>query len=90
MSRGKYSPTASKQFEPFDRNSKGELPPATWPEGYDEKVHFANYDANGFDSYGYSAYDAHGTYVGIGEGVDRDGYTEMDYLRMDDEEFYNL
>lgn len=87
MSRGKYSPTVyGSKFEgPYMFNAKGEVPPATWADGeYDVETHFGNYDKDGYDSYGYSAYDADGKYVGIGDGVDRAGYTEMEYLCMDD------
>lgn len=94
MSKGKYSPTIYATLSgrtdcgPFTYNAKGEIPPATWEEGkYDTEVHFGNYDKDGFDSYGYSAYDADGKYVGIGDGVDRTGYTEMEYLCMSDDQF---
>jgi hypothetical protein len=89
MSRGKYSPTVrGSKFEgPYDRNARGEIP-APWDrENYNQETMFANYDKQGFDSYGYSAYDADGKYVGIGNGVDRNGLTEWDYLAMCDEEF---
>ena len=41
---------------------------------------YGNYDPEGFDMYGYSAFDEDGNYVGSGSGVDRAGYTEDDYL----------
>ena len=41
----------------------------------------------GFDSYGYSAFNEVGEFVGHGAGVDRLGYTENDYLCMGEEEF---
>ena len=56
-------------------------------ETFDARLYFANYDENGYDSYGYSAFDADGNYVGAGDGVDRWGYTEWDYLATSDEEF---
>ena len=46
---------------------------------YNEETMFDNYDKQGFDRYGYSAFDNKGTFVGVGNGVDRDGYTEEDY-----------
>ena len=48
---------------------------------------FANYDAEGYDSYGYSCWSADGTYAGIGDGIDRNGITEFEYLMMDNEEY---
>ena len=91
MSYGKYSPTitrelANRSFNEFCYNAKGELPPSTW-DVYCEEIHFGNYDKDGFDSYGYSAYDADGNYAGIGSGVDRDGITEYEYSVMSQEEF---
>lgn len=91
MSRGKYSPTLwyRRDLEDveFKYNARGESP-ALWDrDHYDEETMFDNYDNEGYDSYGYSAYDSEGRYVGIGNGVDRKGYTESDYLRMDDDEF---
>ena len=92
MSRGKYSPNcpyANKGFEFFDRNALGEIPPAYDHVAgeYEERLHFADYDPDGYDSYGYSAFDSDGDFVGMGSGIDRNGYTEMDYLCMDDDEF---
>jgi hypothetical protein len=94
MSRGKYSPVWVKKECSF--NCYGKVP-APWnseviADGvqYDEKTMFGNYDHEGFDSYGYSCFDSDGKYVGIGNGVDRNGYTEMDYLSMDEDTFYNL
>ena len=45
------------------------------------------YDEEGFDSYGYSDFLADGTYVGYGQGIDRNGITEDEYLVMDDDTF---
>jgi hypothetical protein len=94
--KGKYSPTVyGSRFDgPYDRNARGEMP-APWNAEvaaigvvYDEETMFGNYDEQGFDSYGYSAYDADENYVGVGGyGVDRNGLTEFDYLTMSDEEF---
>jgi hypothetical protein len=98
MSQGKYSPVcphARKAYE-YKFNCYKELP-APWTKDveasgvkYDEKTMFANYDSEGFDSYGYSAFDAQGNYVGIGSGVDRLGYTEYQYLSMDPDDFIDI
>jgi predicted nucleic acid-binding protein len=87
MSRGKYSPNLPRGKE-FIYNCYAEVP-TEWSkevaEGilvYDEKTMFVNYDDEGYDSYGYSAFDRFGTYSGIGGGVDRNGYTEYEYLCM--------
>ena len=92
MSRGKYSPTVygmpDRAYDQFNYNAKGKNPPSKWSaDEYDEEIHFANYDSEGYDSYGYSAYNSEGKYVGICNGVDRNGYTEWDYLAMSDEEY---
>lgn len=91
MSRGKYSPRcphANTDYE-FKYNADGKIPPSYTPgkDVYDTRLHFDNYDEEGFDRYGYSAFDADGNYVGIGDGIDRLGNTEDDYMRMTDEEF---
>ena len=91
MSRGKYSPNLPYGKE-FIYNCYGKVP-AEWSmeiaEGvvYDEKTMFDNYDDEGFDRYGYSAFDSDGNYVGIGSGVDRNGCTEMEYMCMSDDEW---
>ena len=89
MSKGKYSPVrpnADKGMDIYVYNARKEIPPE-YIAGthFDEELHMANYDAEGFDSYGYSGYDIDGQYVGMGNGIDRLGYTEMDYLMADDE-----
>ena len=94
MSQGKYSPRcphANKGYD-FKYNAKREIPPSYTPgvDTHDEEIHFANYDEEGFDSYGYSAYYADGTYAGIGSGIDRLGYTESDYLSMSFGEFMDI
>ena len=91
MGKGKYSPSVyGKDFGPYEFNCFGDQP-APWPGEpgtvYDEKTMFANYDKQGFDSYGYSAFNEDGQYVGVGRGVDRNGYTENEYLSMDDDEY---
>lgn len=92
MSRGKYSPSLPKNTD-FSFNCYGQVP-AAWEKDtvgeYDEKTMFGNYDSQGFDSYGYSCFDADGTYVGIGDGIDRLGNTENDYLCMSDEDFLSI
>lgn len=94
MSQGKYSPALI--VKPCDFNCYGK-PPAPWTKEiqesgveYDEKTMFANYDEDGFDRYGYSAFDSDGKYVGIGNGIDRRGYTEFEYLVMSPEDFQNI
>lgn len=80
MSFGKYSPYCVGDG-PFDRNAYGNIPPERKKgDLYDEKIHFANYDKEGYDSYGYSAFDAEGQYIAIGRGVDRAGVTEDEYM----------
>lgn len=92
MGRGKYSPHCPKGKE-FIYNCYGKVP-AQWSKeiadcgvAYDERTMFGNYDNEGYDSYGYSAFDTDGNYVGIGNGVDRNGYIEYEYLCMSDEEW---
>ena len=98
MSRGKYSPNlpnCNGDADTFSFNCYGK-PAAPWTMElkeagveYDVKTMFGDYDNEGFDSYGYSAFNAQGEYVGGGSGVDRNGYTEMDYLCMDADDFDN-
>lgn len=93
MSRGKYSPwcynNRQKDTE-YIYNCYGEVPAIWDKDNYDEKLMFENYDSEGFDSYGYSAFELNGTYAGIGSGVDRYGYTENQYISMTDEYFQNI
>lgn len=90
MSTGKYSPLCPHAHEDgygaYVYNCYGETP-VEWNQAvsdagveYNEKTMFDDYDSEGFDSYGYSAFDINGDYIGAGNGVDRYGYTEMDYL----------
>lgn len=53
-------------------------------ETYDQATMFDHYDDEGFDAYGYSAFDATGQFVGCGRGVDRAGMTENDYMLQHD------
>jgi hypothetical protein len=96
MSFGKYSPATPKRPENYEYvfNAKGQIPD-TWTKEmyeagciYNEETMFANYDEDGFDYYGYSSYDIDGNYVGPGNGIDVDGYTEFDYLEKGSEYFH--
>ena len=89
MSQGKYSPVSPypKPGE-FIYNALGEVPPdyQAGVDTYDEVRHFGNYDTQGYDSYGYSAFFKDGSWAGHGSGVDRMGCTEMEYLNMGEDE----
>lgn len=101
MSRGKYSPHtphARDESYEYKYTCYGKIPePYSHKTNvydhktdvYDQRIHFGDYDDEGFDRYGYSAFDSDGKYVGPGAGVDRLGYTELDYLSMDDRDFYH-
>ncbi len=94
MGQGKYSPrcpNANKNYE-YKFNCFGEMPPDYDPASdvYDEQLHFADYDDEGFDRYGYSAFNANGEFVGHGKGIDRLGYREMDYICMSAEDYDDL
>lgn len=88
MGVGKYSPHcphANTGYE-FKFNCYGKEP-APWSlelkaagVEYDTKTMFGDYDSEGYDSYGYSCFDADGEYIGLGEGVDRAGKTELEYM----------
>ena len=85
MSVGKYSPNcphANSNYE-FKYNCYKQIPPEykAGVDVYDDKIHGSDYDSEGFDRYGYSAFDEDGNFVGHGQGVDREGMTEDDYLR---------
>lgn len=94
MSRGKYSPFCPPSSpEEYIYNCYGQVPSA-WNEEvkaagtpYDQKMMLADYDSDGFDQYGYSCFSKEGVYKGLGEGVDRLGYTESDYSFMEDAKF---
>lgn len=101
MSKGKYSPALTREdcarpYTEYKYNADKQIPPEWTLEmkesglTYCDRTYGGWYDENGYDSYGYSAFLADGTYVGGGNGVDRWGYTEMDYLTMDDEEFEDI
>lgn len=94
MSKGKYSPALTREdvdrpYSEYKYNADRQIPPPYDPEKdtYDERTHFDNYDENGYDSYGYSAFLEDSTFVGLGQGIDRWGYTEDDYLTMSDDYF---
>ena len=97
MSQGKYSPWCPRaSYSDFKYNCYKQIP-TTWTVEnkevgvvYDEKTMADRYDSEGFDSYGYSAFDAEGQYVGIGSGIDRYGYTEHEYMEMDTNEFLSM
>lgn len=94
MSQGKYSPNYPQpsDFDGFEFNCFGNVP-AKWDMDvakyteFDEKTMFVGYDSEGFDRYGYSAFDADGNYD-FGSGVDRNGMTESQYSYMDPDEFF--
>ena len=85
--RGKYSVRAYKHWPEnyeYKYNCYGEIP-EEWngPESgkeYNEKTMWGGHDEEGFDMYGYSAFDLRGNFVGHGRGIDREGWTEEDYL----------
>jgi hypothetical protein len=85
MSQGKYSPSRPQRDGEYEYkfNCRGQVPPDYdhTKDVFDTQLHFGDYDEEGFDRYGYSAFDADGEYVGGGNGVDRLGYTEMEYLQ---------
>lgn len=98
MSKGKYSPSLTRAmcdrpYTDYIYNADRQIAPE-YIKGsvtYDTRLHFGDYDEEGYDSYGYSAFDKDGNYVGISSyGVDRWGYSEMDYLSMSDEEFEDI
>ncbi len=101
MSKGKYSPSLTRDdvnrpYSDYIYNADKQIPP-NWTlemkedgEEYDCRLYYGGYDENGYDSYGYSAFDVNGNYIGIGEGIDRWGYTEWDYLEMSDDEFNSV
>jgi len=97
MSKGKYSPALTRKMiaerdeNTFVYNCYGDRAPTSWDGDYDSTIHFADYDKDGFDCYGYSAWGEDGTtFVGHGSGIDRFGYTEMDYMLMSDEKFEDI
>lgn len=93
MSRGKYSPflpPRAERTEDFGFNADRQRPAPYDRGNYDERTMFAGYDKDGFDRYGYSAFEADGTFVGLGQGVDRGGYTEDEYLSMSPEDFDDI
>ena len=91
MSQGKYSPNLPKK-DRYDFNCYGKIP-SPWNKDtpkdvvYDSKIHFGGYDDEGYDEYGYSCFDENSEYVGLGSGIDRNGFTELQYLIMRQEDF---
>lgn len=101
MSNGKYSPSLTRAhcdrgYDAYCYNADKQLPPEWTLEmrdagmKFDARLYMGCYDDEGYDSYGYSAFDADGNYVGEQNGVDRWGYTEMEYLSMSDDEFESI
>ena len=91
MARGKYSPRcphANTDYD-FKYNCYGKIPDTYNGDSktFDARIHMSGYDDQGFDSYGYSDFLDDGTWVGLGQGIDRNGKTEDDYFNMDDDEF---
>lgn len=88
MSRGKYSPnlpTANWEIAAFKFNTKGDIPPIPQKgETIIPEIHYGGLDDEGFDMYGYSPFDEDGNYIADGMGIDRNGYTETEYLTDDD------
>lgn len=95
--RGKYSPYQAKvKKTDFSFNAYGAMPVA-WTEAaekagvvYNPVTMLPAFDDEGFDCYGYSCFSAEGVYLGLGDGVDRGGYTESQYWEMTAEEFEDL
>jgi hypothetical protein len=93
MSRGKYSPIcphARDDNYKYEFNCYGNTP-EPWAgrdnepgRTFDTKTMIGYYDSEGYDSYGYSSFDSDGNYVGNQAGIDRAGYTENDYLTLQD------
>jgi hypothetical protein len=91
--QGKYSPNIPQSLKKasisfFRFNAKGQIRVhEPYNVNYNQETMFGNYSKDGFDRYGYSAYDKDGKYVGSCEGVDRNGITETEYMLMDEIEF---
>jgi hypothetical protein len=90
MGVGKYSPNLpnrDKGHEFFKYNCLGNEP-EEWNMDilesglvkYNPKTMLIGYDDEGYDSYGYCAFNEWGEYQGHGQGIDRNGYTEDDYM----------
>ena len=94
MSKGKYSPTLTRAMianDDYRYNADKQIAP-DFIKGqvFDERLHDGSYDHEGFDRYGYSAFLADGTFIGTGQGIDRAGYTEDEYLSMSNDDFNRL
>lgn len=89
MAKNKFSPACKNQpRSAYIYNAFGEVPVfRASGEIFNEKIHYGIYDVDGYDRYGYSAWNKDGTYAGDGRGIDRNGYTEDQYLCMADDEF---
>lgn len=83
MSIGKYSPNlphCNDGYEDYNYNSHGEQNHCAEGAKWVDELHFCDYDQDGYDYYGYSAFNASGDFVGTGLGVDRNGITELEYI----------
>jgi len=92
MSLGKYSPWCYGNKSPSEHiyNAYGEVPIEYDKQNYDHTTMYSGYDSDGFDSYGYSGFDIEGNATDIGQGIDRYGYTENEYLSMSDDKFESI
>lgn len=92
MSRGKYSLAYKHWPDDYEyKYTRDKKLPELWTKEmidagatFDPAIHCDGYDEEGYDRYGYSAYDEDGEFVGDGDGIDRAGWTEMDYLTLKD------
>jgi hypothetical protein len=97
MSKGKYSPALTRKMIAdrndntfiYNCNREVAIEPTDLTE-YDDLIHYGDYDSEGYDYYGYSAWNKDGSFAGHGNGIDRWGYTEVEYLCMSDEEFEDI
>jgi hypothetical protein len=92
MSRGKYSPNCKSWPTGYEYrfNCYGKEPEPWTKEMidagavFDANTMLGDYDENGYDRYGYSCFDSENNLVGFGEGIDIEGFTESDYLSLND------
>ena len=91
MSQGKYSPALTRQMienGDYRYNADKQIAPDyKVGDEFCPRLYSGSYDENGFDRYGYSAFDIDGNFVGEGYGVDLWGYTEDEYSYMSYEDF---
>lgn len=92
MSRGKYSLAYKDWGNDYEHkyNCYGQLPEPWTAEmrangaTFNIATMMCGYDEEGYDYYGYSAFDRDGQFVSHGSGVDREGWTEFQYLTLED------